>query len=64
MLNTLIVEDNAAYRQSLNQLLAERFPSMQIAEAADGEEALRHALSRRLTLSSWISGCRGEMGSI
>ncbi len=50
MLNTLIVEDNAAYRQSLNQLLAGRFPSMQIAEAEDGEEALRHALSRRFDL--------------
>jgi DNA-binding NarL/FixJ family response regulator len=50
MLNTLIVEDNAAYRQSLHQLLAGRFPSMQIAEAADGEEALRHALSRRFDL--------------
>jgi len=50
MLNTLIVEDNAAYRQSLNQLLAGRFPSMQIAEAADGEEALHHAFSRRFDL--------------
>lgn len=50
MLNTLIVEDNAAYRQSLNQLLAGRFPSMQIAEAADGEEALRHVLSQRFDL--------------
>jgi len=50
MLNTLIVEDNAAYRQSLNQLLAGRFPSMQIAEAADGEEALRQTLSRRFDL--------------
>lgn len=46
MLNILIVEDNAAYRQSLSQLLAGRFPLMRIAEAADGEEALRHALSR------------------
>jgi DNA-binding NarL/FixJ family response regulator len=50
MLNTLIVEDNAAYRQSLHQLLAGRFPSMQIAEARDGEEALRQALSRRFDL--------------
>lgn len=50
MLNALIVEDNAVYRQSLHQLLAGRFPSMQIAEAADGEEALRHALSRRFDL--------------
>jgi DNA-binding NarL/FixJ family response regulator len=50
MLNTLIVEDNAAYRQSLHQLLAERFPAMQIAEAEDGEEALRQALSMRFDL--------------
>jgi len=50
MLNTLIVEDNAAYRQSLIQLLVGRFPSMQIAEAADGEEALHHVLSRRFDL--------------
>jgi len=50
MLNTLIVEDNAAYRQSLHKLLAGRFPAMQIAEAVDGEEALHHALSRRFDL--------------
>jgi len=50
MLNILIVEDNAAYRQSLHQLLAARFPMMQIAEATDGEEALRHALARRFDL--------------
>ncbi len=50
MLNTLIVEDNAAYRQSLHHLLEERFPSLQIVEAADGEEALHHALSRRFDL--------------
>jgi DNA-binding NarL/FixJ family response regulator len=50
MLNTLIVEDNAAHRQSLHHLLEGRFPSMRIAEAADGEEALRHALNRRFDL--------------
>jgi len=49
-MNTLIVEDNATYRQSLRHLLAGRFPSMQIAEAADGEEALRHGLSRPFDL--------------
>lgn len=47
MLNVLIVEDNAAYRQSLHHLLAERFPALQIAEAADGEDALHQALARR-----------------
>ena len=50
MLKVLIVEDNAAYRQSLRQLLAERFPAMQIAESADAEDALRQALSRRFDL--------------
>lgn len=45
MFNVLIVEDNAAYRRSLRQLLAERFPVMRIAEAADGEDAARQALS-------------------
>lgn len=50
MLNTLIVEDNVSYRQSLHHLLAGHFPSMQITEAADGEEALRQALSRRFDL--------------
>jgi len=49
-MNALIVEDNVTYRQSLRQLLSGRFPSMQIAEAADGEEALRHGLSRRFDL--------------
>jgi DNA-binding NarL/FixJ family response regulator len=41
----LIVEDNAAYRESLRHLLAEHFPTLQIAEAVDGEDALRQALS-------------------
>lgn len=50
MLKTLIVEDSAAYRQSLHHLLEERFPSMEITEAEDGEEALRQALSRHFDL--------------
>jgi YesN/AraC family two-component response regulator len=45
MLQVLIVEDNASYREWLHQLLAERFPLLRIAEAADGEDALRQALS-------------------
>jgi len=49
-MNTLIVEDNASYRQSLRNLLAGRFPLMHIAEAADGEEAIRHGLSQRFDL--------------
>lgn len=49
-MNALIVEDNARYRQSLRHLLAGKFPSLQIAEASDSEEALRHGLSRRFDL--------------
>ncbi len=41
MLRTLIVEDNVSFRQSFKQMLQEEFPSMEICEASDGEEALR-----------------------
>ena len=41
MFKTLIVEDNAAFRQSLKELLHTRFPSMVVEEAEDGEEALQ-----------------------
>jgi DNA-binding NarL/FixJ family response regulator len=37
---TLIVEDNATFRQSLRELLSVRFPFMSIEEAVDGKEAL------------------------
>lgn len=50
MLQVLIVEDNAAYRETLHQLLAQRFQDMQIAEAADGVDALRQALAKRFDL--------------
>jgi DNA-binding NarL/FixJ family response regulator len=41
MLKTLIVEDNSTFRQSLKDLLSTRFSSMDVEEAADGEEALK-----------------------
>ena len=40
MFKTLIVEDNAPFRQSLREILSERFPSMVVEEAANGEESL------------------------
>ena len=46
-LNTLIVDDNDAFRQSLHRVLARHFPSMRVAEAADGEGAL-HSVAQRL----------------
>jgi DNA-binding NarL/FixJ family response regulator len=37
----LIVEDSAIFRRLIKETLLSRFPSMEISEAADGEEALR-----------------------
>ena len=41
MLRALIVEDNAPFRQSLREMLCERFPTMVVDEAENGEEALQ-----------------------
>ena len=41
MSKVLIVEDSAFYRQLLKEALHSRFPSMDIFEATDGEEALQ-----------------------
>ncbi len=41
MLRILIVEDSIFYRQLLKETLQSRFPSMDILEAMDGEEALQ-----------------------
>ena len=41
MLKALIVEDNAAFRQSLREMLSERFPTMVVDEAGNGEEAMQ-----------------------
>jgi len=37
----LIVEDSAAFREMLKEVLHDRFPSIDICEAIDGEEALK-----------------------
>jgi len=41
MYKTLIIEDNATFRQSLREILCNKFPSMLIEEAANGKEALQ-----------------------
>jgi DNA-binding NarL/FixJ family response regulator len=38
---TLLVEDNAAFRQTLLDILSAQFPSIVIEEAADGKEAFQ-----------------------
>ncbi len=50
MINVLIAEDNAAYRQSLHHVLTGRFPFMQITESGDGMDTLHQALSRHYDL--------------
>ena len=37
---TLIVEDNANFRQAIKEILISKFPFMSIKQAADGKEAL------------------------
>ena len=41
MSRTLIVEDSAIYRKLLKETLRSRFPSMEIIEAENGEEAMQ-----------------------
>lgn len=41
MYRTLIVEDNTDFRQSLNFMLSCHFPSMVIAEAGNGKDAMK-----------------------
>jgi len=41
MCKTLIIEDNATFRQSLREILSNKFPSMLIGEAADAKEAMQ-----------------------
>jgi two-component system response regulator YesN len=40
MADILIVDDSAAFRQTLKRIVLWRFPSMQILEAKDGKEAI------------------------
>ncbi len=41
MCSVLLVEDNPTFRKSLKEMLALRFPGLEIGEACDGEEALQ-----------------------
>lgn len=45
MVNVLIVEDSNIYRQILKETLCYRFPQIGIAEAKDGEEALKKVMT-------------------
>jgi DNA-binding NarL/FixJ family response regulator len=50
MFKALIVDDDPLFRQILKEILASRFPSISIKEAAHGVEALRKLDMNRLDL--------------
>lgn len=41
MFNIMLVEDNAMFRQQIRDVLLARFPSTEVREAANGDEALK-----------------------
>jgi CheY-like chemotaxis protein len=58
----LIVDDSTAFRQLLKLTLHDRFSSIEIYEAADGEEALQKIESLRPNLIFMDFGLPGENG--
>jgi CheY-like chemotaxis protein len=61
-LKVLIVEDNTLFRQLFKKTLHGRFSSIEIYEAADGEEALQKIESLRPNLIFMDIGLPGENG--
>ena len=62
MFNTLLVEDNVSFRQALSDILIAYFPSIDVDEAGDGEEALRKVEYRRPDLIFMDVQLPGESG--
>ena len=58
----MIVEDSAIFRKLLKETLLSRFPSMEIVEAADGEEAMQRILSHPPDLIFMDIKLPGESG--
>jgi CheY-like chemotaxis protein len=58
----LIVEDSALFRQILKDTLSDRFPSIEIHEATDGEEAFRKIEASRPALIFMDIRLPGENG--
>jgi DNA-binding NarL/FixJ family response regulator len=61
-LKVLIVEDSTLFRQLLKETLQDRFPSIEIHEAANGEEALRKVEMSRPNLIFMDIRLPGENG--
>ena len=62
MFNTLLVEDNACFRQALSDVLLSYFPLITVDEAGDGEEALSKVEYRRPNLIFMDIQLPGENG--
>lgn len=62
MFNTLLVEDNVTYRQTLADILLWHFPLIGVDEANDGLEALRKVEYRRPDLIFMDIHLPGENG--
>jgi len=62
MCKTLIVEDSVFFRQLLKETLLSRFPSMDIAEAENGKDALQKVESLRPQLIFMDIKLPGENG--
>jgi len=62
MFKTLLVEDNADFRQALSDILLSYFPLMGVEEAGDGEEALGKVEDQRPDLIFMDIQLPGENG--
>ena len=62
MFNTLLVEDNVSFRQALSDTLISYFPSIDVDEAGDGEEALSKVEYQRPDLIFMDVQLPGENG--
>lgn len=62
MFNTLLVEDDVSYRQTLSDVLHLHFPLISVDEAGDGREALSKVEYRRPDLIFMDTQLPGENG--
>jgi DNA-binding NarL/FixJ family response regulator len=62
MLRAMIVEDNVSFREMLKGGLLSQFPSMEVIEAGNGEEAFRKLASYPIDLIFMDIGLPGQSG--
>ena len=62
MLKTMTVEDNISFRETFKNNLLSEFPSMEVIEAANGEEAFKRLASYPIDIVFMDIGLQGENG--